>query len=95
MNRIPQVVLIQTNTTLLLRRGTEKQIETNQCTVKRNTEKTITEWVVHLIEEILSFPSCLSCTYTHTHIYILDLFEKQCLLNIDFCKVERQLNRAA
>lgn len=31
----------------------------------------------------------------HTHIYTLDLFVKQWILNIEFCIVEKQLNRTA
>lgn len=69
INRMPQIVLIQTNTILPLWRRTEKQIETNQHTVKRSTEKTIRGWVVHQIEEILSFKLSLLHVHTHMHLH--------------------------
>lgn len=73
MNRMLQIVLIQTNTILLLWRGTEKQIETNQHTVKGNADKCITEWAVDPIEETLLPQFSLLYTHTHTSTHLIYL----------------------
>lgn len=89
MNRVLHIVLIQTNTMLILWRGTETQTEINQHMVKSNVVRYIAEWKVNC----LFFHSSVS--HLHRQIYTLDLFVKRCLLNTEFCIAERQLNRTA